>query len=143
MTDAVVEKQTCEKCGVDRRQGTTFCYKCGVKLDDKVELEPAAPSTLNGSRSADAIEEKAIDKPKTPIAEEDAGASPRAIAVGRKLSDAAKDRRRARVVAKSPRDDKLEAGEEPGNRTFRSSAVLRALIALGIGLLRVWWKETV
>src|ERR1035437_5865482 len=131
MTDAVVEKQTCEKCGVDRRQGTTFCYNCGVKLDDKVELEPAAPSTLNGSRSADAIEEKAIDKPKTPIAEEDAGDSPREIAVGRKLSDAAKERRRARVVSKRPREYKWEAVDEPVNFTFIISAVLVALISLG------------
>jgi uncharacterized Zn finger protein (UPF0148 family) len=140
MTDAVVEKQICEKCGVDRREGTAFCFNCGVKMDDAVKLEHAGPSALNGSGPTDAIEEKAIDKPRTPISEDDKGDAAREIAVGRKLSDAAKERRRARVVSKRSREYTWEAVDEPVNLTVVVSAMVIALLSFGIVVLMVWWK---
>lgn len=140
MSDAIVEKQICEKWGVDRREGTKFCYSCGVKLTDEVKLEPSSPPALNGSGPADAIEEKAIDKPEIPLPEEVEDARPLEIAVGRRLSDAAKERRHARVVAKRPREYTWEPIDEPVNMTVLISVAVVALISLGIVLLMVWWK---
>lgn len=49
MAETVVEKQTCEKCGADVREGTTFCYNCGAAVTAEEAAEPPAEVSANGS----------------------------------------------------------------------------------------------
>lgn len=47
MTEAVLEKETCDGCGVDVREDTLFCYNCGARVADD------QPDTTNNGHSPD------------------------------------------------------------------------------------------
>jgi uncharacterized Zn finger protein (UPF0148 family) len=61
MAEVVVEKAVCEKCGMDVRDGTAFCYNCGAAVGSVPEasvVEPAEPETPDEKLSRAAAERK-------------------------------------------------------------------------------------
>ena len=125
MPETALKKVTCVKCGVDRREGTAFCYNCGFEV---VELPAAEPlSEQNGDMPiADSVAEDAMESVKI-----DSGES-------EKLARAADERKKARVGLRKTKD---YAWEPTGDlRLFVLAAILITLIAIGIVFLTVFWK---
>ena len=141
MPNAVIEKEVCKECGAEIREGTAFCYNCGARLgDDWVPPDPIRPLASNGVAETLPVEEKAIGKPKIPVVDKTGRSEPMEIAAGRKLSDAANERRRARTTVRSSTQYTWEPIDEPMSVTLLISAVLFVLISLLIVLMMVWWK---
>jgi hypothetical protein len=59
LSEMVVEKAECPKCGADIRPDTQFCYNCGgpVAEETKNEVPPTTPPT-NGAAISGTVEEK-------------------------------------------------------------------------------------
>src|ERR1044071_3759652 len=55
LSETVVEKTECPKCGADVRPDTQFCYNCGGPVADEIKND--GPST-NGAVISDTVDEK-------------------------------------------------------------------------------------
>ena len=128
MQEAITEKAVCEKCGVEVRDGTTFCYNCGASLEKKsvIDDEMAAIWNRDGIEAKPANEELAA---ATKI--DDASADG-------KLSRAAEQRRKARVSQRKTKEYTWEPADD--SRFVMLIALLIAAIALGVVFLTVFWK---
>lgn len=127
MPETTVEKATCENCGVEAREGTTFCYNCGTPVLDveKAEAanngEPAAVSAEAQAALDELSQRFKIDKVK----EED------------KLAQAAAERKRARVRAR-----RSEVVWEPVDNTMWFVLFTLAITVLTavVVFVAVYWK---
>lgn len=52
MSETVVEKRACDKCGADVREGTAYCYNCGSPIAVPKPEEPIESISSNGDQSA-------------------------------------------------------------------------------------------
>lgn len=125
MVEAVVEKQVCDKCGVDVRENTAFCYNCGASV---------VPSggDIADSNGVDDKARAALDDlaSKFKIDEEEDG----------QLAKAAAERRKARVSnRKSVQYEWQAAGESPDLLLILLTVSIVALAA-GAVALTVFWK---
>lgn len=60
MSGGVLEKTVCEKCGVDVRENTYFCYNCGTKIGDS--KQPAGTVNADDPEYVDVASEP-VEKP--------------------------------------------------------------------------------
>lgn len=128
MPEPITEKAVCEKCGVDIRDGTTFCYNCGTGLENQSVLDDEMAAVWN----RDGVETKpASDKQVLPTKINDASADG-------KLSRAAEKRRKARVGQRTTKEYTWEPADD--SRFVMLIALLIAAIALSVVLLTVFWK---
>lgn len=132
MLEAIAEKQVCEKCGVDVRENTIFCYACGHKVEQSPMDGPEEKDGNNGgsenvSRDTKAALDDLSERFKTDGEEDD------------RLAKAAAERRKARVTNRKTVQYVWVPGEEP-NQLFLGLAVLIAIVAGIAVLLTVWWK---
>ncbi len=129
MVDAVVEKQVCDKCGVDVRENTAFCYNCGASVVSSFGEIAGA----NGNDAAvDDKARSALDDlaAKFKIDEEEDG----------RLAKAAAERRKARVGnRKSTRYQWQPADESPDLLFILLTVAIVGLAALAVALT-VFWK---
>lgn len=124
MTEAVAEKAVCENCGVDVREGTSFCYNCGSSVSEKAP--DAAPADL----------EKTV-KIETNGADAEAGAEP-AESREEKLSKAAAARKKARVAPRKTVEYTWEPVEDT-RLPLLAAAAIAILVAVVVGVM-VFWK---
>lgn len=113
MTEAVLEKEKCDGCGVDIREDTLFCYNCGVRVageEPDTALEDALDAANNGHSPGESD----------------------------KLAAAATERKRARVAHRKMAEYVWEptVGENAGLALI--IAILIAVFALIVVLLMVW-----
>ena len=118
MAEAVLEKDVCDKCGVDVRENTFFCYNCG----GKVAAEHVSDTSSNGDKAELTLKKEPDDKASDE----------------KKLSRAAEERRKARVSQRRSNEYVWEpAGDQ---RRTLLVAVLVFVIAIAVVFLTVLWK---
>ena len=116
MAETVLEKEVCEKCGVDVRENTLFCYNCG----GKVSTQSKDDLSSNGDKPA------ATAKAEIKASDD------------KKLSRAAEARRKARVSQRKSNDYVWEPGGD--FRVTFLAAVLITIVAVAVVFLTVYWK---
>lgn len=136
MTEVVLEKDICENCGVDVREGTAFCYNCGVPVSD-LKSDEAEPSL----DEVPAVEGPDVDA-KTKAALEDLAEKLKFDEVeDKKLAKAAAERRKARVSQrKTSREFTWESTDESPGISLLLATLLIAILAALIVLFTVIWK---
>ncbi len=124
MAGTITEKATCTKCGVDVRDGTTFCYNCGSTV---AKLPVTESDESNGHA--------AIPKP-------DAATLAEPVKVdgddARKLSSAADQRRKSRVGLRKTKEYVWEPTDD--SRFIVLAALMIVVIAFAVVFLTVFWK---
>ncbi len=128
MAEAVAEKQICEKCGVDVRENTAFCYNCGESVLPLVDDESAtnAAATDVDDETKAALDDLA-DKFK--IDEEADG----------RLAKAAAERRRKRVSnRKSVRYEWQPTEDSPNLLFLLLTGVIFVIAVVAVVLTAVW-----
>lgn len=115
MTEAVLEKTVCEKCGVDVREGTTFCYNCG----SQVAVEPVADTVAAVSEKVVAVE---TETPKPTKAE--------------KIARSAEERRKARVRGRKTIEYSWQPTDDP--RWLLVFTLIISVIVIFVVVLALW-----
>jgi predicted amidophosphoribosyltransferase len=136
MPQTVVEKAICDNCGADVREGTAFCYNCGVPVADVLPPDSdtsAEDGSIAESDVADAKTQAALDELAEKLKfdqEED-----------KKLAKAAAERRKARVSQrKRSKEFTWESSDEsPGGLLLLITALI-AIFAVIVVLFTVLWK---
>jgi uncharacterized Zn finger protein (UPF0148 family) len=129
---ANVENAVCEKCGVDVRENTLFCYNCGTRVAGEEPAESPA-ADLNGTETAvDPTTREALDELAEKFKIEDAPADD-------KLARAAAERRRARVSERRTREFEWEPADDAATRPVVMLAILITIIAAVVVVLAVYW----
>ena len=128
MAETTVEKATCENCGADVREGTSFCYNCGTPVAEIETAETSANGTApEVSTEAQAALDDLADRLKVPeVTDED------------KLAQAAAERRRARVRAR--RNEVVWEPAEGSGTLFVAVTLFISVATLVVVLLAVYWK---
>ena len=132
MAEAIIEKQICEKCGVDVRDNTQFCYNCGSSVSvpqptNEVETgETADPAAVSGETQAALDDLAARLKIEEPTEE--------------KLARAADERKKARVERRKPKDYTWVPMEETSTIRLLATAILIAVLVGVVVLFGVWWR---
>ncbi len=153
MPRSVIEKAICEKCGVDVRDNTLFCYNCGTRqadpemsggfeseirsFNDNADSEPVGkPDTRLEEATSDGINPKAkaaLDNLAERIRIEPPAIDDEAIAL------AAARRKKARGAKLKAREYVWEPVEgPPGRLMLIIVAVITILAALAIVVTVVW-----
>lgn len=125
---AVEKKAICEKCGVDVRENTMFCYNCGHSFTE-------AAAETNGTESAGISDEAqtALDDLAARLRIDESESVDRV-----KLASA--ERKRARVAPKRPKEEVWEGTEGRSvGALFVISLVIFLLVA-AVVFLTVYWK---
>jgi hypothetical protein len=146
MQNSTIEKEACEKCGVDVRENTQFCYNCGNPRNSGEFIVESGSHTGPEAPPADEpLDREAngnISDPGTKAALDDLAAkfnSDEADA-DKKLALAAEQRRKARVVRRNPREYKWEPADDMAPTRILVAAVLVAVIAGIVVLITVLWR---
>jgi uncharacterized Zn finger protein (UPF0148 family) len=115
MAEAVADKEVCQKCGAEVREGTVFCFACGGRVSTE-----EAPQKTNGSVTELNVESKAALDDLANKLKGDAEAPEN------KFAKAAEERKKARVTQRKAREFVWEP---------RDDAPIGLLIAVGIILI--------
>jgi uncharacterized Zn finger protein (UPF0148 family) len=126
---AEIEKPVCEKCGVDVRENTLFCYNCGSRVGGDA-LEDAAESVSEPETDVDAKSRAALDELAERLKADE-------LADEGKLARAASERRQARVSHRRSREYAWEPRDNDSNRFVVLFAVAVAVLAAIIVVLAV------
>lgn len=130
MAEAILEKAVCEKCGVDVRENTSFCYNCGNPVKSP-EPEPVL-ETKPEAKEEDAASKAALEDLAERFRMEDAP--------GEKLAKAAAERRKARVAQRKPKVDVWEPTDESSSVLLLVLSLIITGIAAAVVFLMVFWK---
>ncbi|MEO6654455.1 MAG: zinc ribbon domain-containing protein [Pyrinomonadaceae bacterium] len=131
MVEAILEKTVCEKCGVDIREHTQFCYNCGNSVMTGPDVDPTPIADSNGSQ-VPAETQAALDElAKKFKIDEDADA---------KMAKAAAERRKARVSSRKSNEFVWEPRDEESGRLVFLLALLITVIAAAIVFIAVFWR---
>jgi hypothetical protein len=122
MSEAVLEKESCDSCGVDRREGTQFCYNCGASLAD----ENATPRTDIGPHADSVTKGPEIGNGHSPDGSD-------------KLAAAATKRKRARVSHRKTAEYVWEREGYDRSRMALVTAVVIFVLAFVVVLLMLDW----
>ena len=124
MSETITEKAVCGKCGVDLREGTTFCYNCGAKVEEIPVVDLA----------------KDVDE-AIPMPTADDLTEPGKVGEGPddgKHSRAADERRKARSGLRRSKQYTWEPSED--SRFPIIASVVIAVIAFTVVFVTVLWK---
>ncbi|MFM9905418.1 MAG: zinc ribbon domain-containing protein [Pyrinomonadaceae bacterium] len=99
MPKATKKQEICEKCGVDVREGSTFCYNCGSGVTDSALAEESAMET-----AAAVGDKRPVKINESPVNVSDSK--------DEKLSLAADARRKARVSQRKTSEYTWEAATD-------------------------------
>ena len=134
MAETTVEKGICEKCGVETRENTQFCYNCGIDLTDDGTGGQVARSEKNGfADSASPESQKALEELAARL---DSGGE----VDSDKLAQAAEERKKARVKRRQPRQFVWEPADDSSGIRVLAVASLVAVAAVIIVYLTVYWR---
>jgi hypothetical protein len=136
MAETILEKTTCQSCGVDVREDTAFCYNCGKRVAPLTNEVPVAASGPNGG-----AEEAAIEKPDSDLQMD----LERMFGTGKipsddKLAIAAAERKKARMSQRKPRKPVWVSADESSNLLYVLITLLITTIAAAIVFLTVYLK---
>ena len=131
MSEATLEKVVCEKCGVDIRENTQFCYNCGssVNADPDADLSSLADSI--GSQTDAETQAALADLAEKFKIDDDADD---------KMAKAAAERKRARVSPRKSKEFVWEPKDEASGRLVFLIALLITVIAAAIVFVAVFWR---
>src|ERR1043166_4154173 len=100
MAETTAEKTTCEKCGADIRENTSFCYNCGDKFGEvAAETNGSAPAAMSDEAKS------ALDDLAAKLKVDDG-----------RLKLAADERKKARVAPKRTKEDVWQGIDAPTGR---------------------------
>ncbi|MEO6050891.1 MAG: zinc ribbon domain-containing protein [Pyrinomonadaceae bacterium] len=125
MAEATLEKTVCEKCGVNIRENTQFCYNCGSSVGARL-VEDSNASQVDAETQAalaDLAEKFKID--------EDADD---------KMAKAAAERKKARVIPRKTKEFVWESKDEASGRLVFLIALLITVTAAAIVFVAVFWR---
>ena len=125
MAETITEKATCNKCGVDVREGTSFCYNCGNEVEELHDEKGSQNNEADDVTAISAVSDEPVDSVKV---NDDAD----------KLARAADQRRKSRVGLHKPKEYVWEPVDD--FRFAGLAALLIVAIALGVVFLTVYWK---
>ena len=143
MAEIVVEKEICNACGVDAREGALFCYHCGSSLSPDVDVAEKEADSIgdsreekfskNGSRSR----RKRKEKRKVPVVDEFEDTTDKPILKPEinedaQLNSAAALRKRPKTLQKKKIEIVWEEHENAPNLWFIAVAIVLTLFVLGI-----------
>lgn len=154
MSGGVLEKTVCEKCGVDVRENTYFCYNCGTKIgdsklpartagaDDPENVEVASeraekPDDLNGvpiSRKINIKGREALEDLAERIKLDD---KPDA---GEAIARAAAKRKKSRSAKRKGIEYVWEPVDEPPGRLMMILVGIIVLLSALVVVMTVIWK---
>jgi hypothetical protein len=135
MSEGILEKAVCEKCGVDVRENTLFCYSCGSRVaDDGGGGKSKETGKANGTETEGVAETQAAlddlaERLKIDETKDDG-----------KLAKAAAERKRARVRDRKTAEFVWRPRDDGSNRIVMLFASLITLIAAVVVFLTVFWK---
>lgn len=134
MPEAIIEKEICDKCGVDVREGTLFCYNCGERVSQLGSADmPTDPA--NGNPADNAVD------PETRAALDDLAEKFRIDPdEDDRLAKAAEARRKARVRQRKTAQYTWEPIDESPNILLAVITTVIVFSAAAIVLLTVYWK---
>lgn len=135
MSQAAAEKAVCQNCQADVREGTAFCYNCGVPV-----AQPGIEEMATIDEATD-VAEPQID-PKTKAALDDLAERLKLDEEeDKKLAKAAAERRKARVSQrKMSREFAWENSNESLGGPLLIATLLIAFFAAIVVLFTVFWK---
>lgn len=122
MAEAVLEKEVCDGCGVDVREGTLFCYNCGARVAGD---EPQVSGEQPAEKSAETVPESTNNGHSRDDAD--------------KLAAAATERKRSRVAHRKTAEYVWEPTTGEGTGLTFLIAIIIAVFALVVVLLMVNW----
>ncbi len=126
MVEVVLEKEACDGCGVDVRQGTLFCYNCGMRVaGDEPKVAGDVESEQTGAESAETVPESTNNGHSPDDAD--------------KLAAAATERKRSRVAHRKTAEYVWEPTTGEGAGLTFLVAIIIAVFALVVVLLMVNW----
>ena len=131
MAETVLERQVCESCGAEVREGTSFCYNCGKPVTPEAVERSADVHASNGTaRTTEA--QAALDDLSERFRIDD-------VSDEDKLAQAARQRRQARVRA---RRTQLvwEPADTEVSTLFVVITLLIAVLTAAVVLVAVYWK---
>jgi len=130
MAEPVADKEVCQKCGAEVREGTVFCFACGGRVSPEEALQKT-----NGSVTELNVESKAaLDDLANKLKGDE-----RAEAPDNKFAKAAEERKKARVTQRKAREFVWEPrNDAPVGLLIAVGVILIA--AVGVILLTVVWK---
>ena len=117
MSEAVLQAETCEKCGADVREGTSFCYNCGAPVVEAALAPPPEPTVEPNDAQLEAQDDEA--KPDL-------------------VEKATRERKKARGV----KPKSVDYMWEPVAVDHRAlvAAVTITVVVTGIVIIMVFWK---
>jgi hypothetical protein len=133
MSDPTIEKENCEKCGVDVRENTQFCYNCGTPRENFAEVVADSSEPVNGNE-ADVETKAALEglAAKFKVADDTTD--------NEKLAQAADERRKARVVKRQPKQFVWEPADDISGLGILLFAIFVAVTAGVIVLITLYWR---
>ncbi|MEQ1603649.1 MAG: zinc ribbon domain-containing protein [Pyrinomonadaceae bacterium] len=125
-------KEVCQKCGVDVREGTTFCYNCGSPL---VEPEPAPVEIVMPE-----IEETPVEDRSKAALDDLAERLRLDQDEDKKLAKAAAERKRARVSQRRSSQYTWESSDDSSGVLLLIGALVIAFFAGLVVFIAIFWR---
>ncbi len=148
MAEIVVEKEICNACGVEAREGALFCYNCGGSLSP--EINTKAESDVIGdsnqeknSKNGKRDKLKLVEKPEVFGEAEDLAGKSETRPEDKEntqLKSAAALRKRPKSIQKKPVEIVWKEHENAPNLWFIAVTIILTLFVLGIVWLALYFK---
>ena len=131
MAEATIDKATCENCGAEVRDGTSFCYSCGKPVGEAVANAEPADTASNGTATVSADAQAALDDLAERLKIEEAPADD-------PLAQAAAERKKARVRGR--RSEVVWDAGDGGGKLFILVTLLIFVMTAVVVFVAVYWK---
>ena len=131
MAEATIDKATCENCGAEVRDGTSFCYSCGKPGGEAVANAEPADTASNGTATVSADAQAALDDLAERLKIEEAP-------VDDPLAQAAAERKKARVRGR--RSEVVWDPGDGGGKLFILVTLLIFVMTAVVVFVAVYWK---
>lgn len=128
MAETTLEKAVCEKCGVDVRENTSFCYNCGNSFADAAAEANGAETLMMSDDARTALDDLAARFK----ADDDETAD--------RIKLAAAERKKARVKPKRQKEEVWQAGDGRSGRAFFAISLVIFLIVAAVVFITLYWK---
>jgi hypothetical protein len=133
MAETATERPACVHCGVDVRDGTSFCYNCGKSVEIPISKPDEQLHVSNGSAPVSDEARVALDDLERRFKAED-------VADENRLAQAAAERKRARVRSARRNEVVWDAAEPGVSVAFVVFTLIIVAITAVVVLIAVYWK---